>query len=60
MKTLFTLAILATTIGSPLLAQAAPSSRNAVIIGGQNIGSDPDVNVRFDLEREYNSRNGSF
>ena len=59
MKTLFALAILATTIGSPLLAQAAPS-RNAVIIGGQNIGSDPDVNVRFDLEREYNSRNGSF
>jgi hypothetical protein len=62
MKTLFALAILATSLTSPLFsasALAAPS-RDAVIVGGQNLGSDPDVNVRFDLQREYNSRNGGF
>jgi hypothetical protein len=28
--------------------------------GGTYLGSDPDPNVRFDLEREFNSRNGGY
>ena len=62
MKNLFALAIAATSIISPLFtasALAAPS-RNDVYVGRDNIGSDPDANVRFDLQREYNSRNGGF
>jgi hypothetical protein len=62
MKNLFALAIAATSIISPLFtasALAAPS-RNDVYVGGQDIGSDPDANVRLDLQREYNSRNGGF
>jgi len=31
-----------------------------VYVGRDNIGSDPDANVRLDLQREYNSRNGGF
>jgi hypothetical protein len=62
MKNVFALAIAATSIISPLFtapALAAPS-RNDVYVGGENIGSDPDANVRLDLQREYNSRNGGF
>jgi hypothetical protein len=59
MKTLIAVAALAAAIASPALAQTAQSG-SAVIVGNQNIGSDPDANVRFDLLREANTRNGSF
>ena len=62
MKTIFALALFATSIISPLFtapAVAAPS-RSDVYVGGRDIGSDPDANVRLDLQREYNSRNGGF
>ena len=62
MKTIFALALFATSIVSPLFtasAIAAPS-RDGVYVGRQDVGSDPDANVRFDLQREYNSRNGGF
>jgi len=62
MKNLFALAIAATSIISPLFtasALAAPS-RNDVYVGVR-VGADvPDANVRLDLQREYNSRNGGF
>jgi hypothetical protein len=60
MKTLIAFAALAAALASPALAQAAPRSSNGVIVGNQNVGSDPDANVRFDLEREAGTRNGSF
>jgi hypothetical protein len=60
MKTIIAFAALAAVIVSPVLAQAAAQSRHDVTIGNQNLGSDPDANVRFDLEREAGTRNGSF
>ena len=69
MKTLVALAMLATAIASPALAQTAADSygvpygnadRNAVISGNKRLGSDPDANVRFDLLREQNWRNGGY
>ena len=59
MKTLIAVAALAAAIASPALAQTVQSG-NAVVVGNQNIGSDPDANVRFDLLREANTRNGSY
>jgi hypothetical protein len=60
MKTFIAFAALVAALASPSLAQAAPRSSNGVIVGNQNVGSDPDANVRFDLEREAGTRNGSF
>jgi hypothetical protein len=66
MKTLIVLAALATAIASPALARPAhhtdraPHTENSVTTGNQYLGSDPDANVRFDLERESGTRNGSF
>ena len=60
MKTIIALAALAVAIASPAFAQRAPQSGNSVIIGNQNLGSDPDANVRFDLQREFGTRNGSY
>ena len=60
MKTLIAFAALAVAIASPALAQAAPQSSNSVVVGNQNLGSDPDANVRFDLQREAGTRNGSY
>mgnify|MGYP003544602485 CR=1 FL=1 len=60
MRTLIALAALAVAVASPALAQTAPRSSNSVIIGNQNLGSDPDANVRFDLQRESGTRNGSY
>ena len=60
MKMLIAFAALAAALASPALAQAAPRSSSGVIVGNQNVGSDPDANVRFDLEREAGTRNGSF
>lgn len=66
MKTFVALAVLTTAIASPALAQSAQPYRNAapygntVISGDKVLGTDPDANVRFDLLREQNWRNGGF
>jgi opacity protein-like surface antigen len=60
MKTIIAFAALAAAVVSPVLAQAAAQPRHDVTIGNQNVGADPDANVRFDLEREAGTRNGSF
>jgi hypothetical protein len=57
MKTLITIAALVAAIATPSIAQAAQQS-NAVIVGGKTIGTDPDANVRFDLQRGESFRNG--
>jgi hypothetical protein len=60
MKTLIVVAALAAAIASPALAQTAQRSGNAVISGNQYLGTDPDANVRFELLRNQNFRNGGF
>jgi hypothetical protein len=60
MKTLIVFAALATAIASPALARPAHHPDNSVMSGSQYLGSDPDANVRFDLQRESGTRNGSF
>ena len=61
MKILIALAVLATAIASPALAQTAqPYGSNTVISGNKVLGTDPDPNVRFDLLREQNWRNGGY
>jgi hypothetical protein len=61
MKTLIAVAALVATIASPALARSAHhQSGDAVITGGQYQGSDPDANVRLDLDREAASRNGGY
>jgi len=55
------LAVLATAIAAPALAQTAqPPFGNTVVSGGKVLGADPDPNVRFDLLREQNWRNGGY
>jgi|RhiMetdeSRZDD1v2_1073273.scaffolds.fasta_scaffold132461_1 hypothetical protein len=53
-------AVIATVITSPALAQRAPqqpehSSNPAydVYVNGQYVGSDPDPNIRAQLQRRY-------
>jgi opacity protein-like surface antigen len=61
MKTLVALAVLATAIATPALAQTAQQrTGDAVISGSKYLGTDPDANVRFDLLREQNWRNGGY
>ena len=60
MKTFFALAVLATAIASPALAQTSQRHSDTVVSGGKVLGSDPDANVRFDLLREQNWRNGGY
>jgi hypothetical protein len=66
MKTLVALAVLATAIASPALAQTSERygnferHGNAVVSGNKLLGNDPDPNVRFDLLREQNWRNGGY
>ncbi len=59
MKTLIAFAALATALISPAVAQSAPQS-SSVVVGNQYLGADPDANVRFDLQRQAGTRNGSF
>jgi hypothetical protein len=54
MKTLITALTLATLIAAPAFTQTALAA-NEVIVGGQNIGADPDANVRFQLRRDAGS-----
>lgn len=63
MKTLIVFAALATAIASPALARPAhhPAHQtDGVTTGSQYLGADPDAQVRFDLQRESGTRNGSF
>jgi hypothetical protein len=67
MKTVIATALLAVTvIASPAFARtashnAAPQQQgNSVSQGGVYLGSDPDPQVQFDLEREFNSRHGGY
>jgi hypothetical protein len=55
MKAFNTALALAALIAAPAFtsaAVAAQQSQNDVIVGGKNIGSDPDPYVRFQLRRE--------
>ncbi len=61
MKTIIAFAALAAATASPVLAQQAQrGGPNAVYSGDQYLGADPDPNVRFDLRREQNWRNGGY
>jgi hypothetical protein len=60
MKTIITVAALIAALASPSFAQTARQTGPAVISGNQNLGNDPDANVRLDLMRESGSRNGGF
>jgi hypothetical protein len=60
MKTVFALAVLVTAIASPALAQTSQRYGDTVVSGNKVLGSDPDANVRFDLLREQNWRNGGY
>ena len=66
MKTVIATALLAVTVmASPALARtnphhAAQQQGNSVYQGGTYLGSDPDPQVQFDLEREFNSRHGGY
>ena len=57
MKTLITAVALAITfIATPAITQSAlAESPDDVIVGGKNIGQDPDSNVRLQLRRDYGS-----
>jgi len=57
MKTLITaVALTITFIAAPAITQSAlAASPNDVMVGGQNIGQDPDTNVRLQLRRDYGS-----
>lgn len=57
MKTLVIASVLVAAI-SPAFAQTASQSGNAVIVGGQYLGSDPDPNIRSSLQREAPFRKG--
>ena len=62
MKTLITVLTLSIVTATPMLAQAASrhsvqdshqqlTPSNNVTFEGRNIGTDPDLNVQFDLNR---------
>jgi len=64
MKTVIASLLFAVTvIATPALARndsrnAIHNQGNTVYQGGDYLGSDPDPQVRFDLQRESASRNG--
>lgn len=72
MKTVIATALLAATVmASPALARNGShhaahqqgyshQQGSSVYEGGTYLGSDPDPQVQFDLEREFNSRNGGY
>jgi len=53
MKTLIATVALATLIAAPAFAQAPATSGNTVIFNGKVIGTDPDANVRSQLQRDW-------
>jgi hypothetical protein len=62
MKTFITsgLAALAIAlIASPVLTQSAfAEAPDSVIVGGKNVGADPDANVRLQIRRDVGSEGG--
>jgi hypothetical protein len=66
MKAVTASVLLAVTVmASPAFARsgshnAAHRQANPVYQGNQYLGSDPDPQVQFDLEREAGSRNGGY
>jgi hypothetical protein len=65
MKTVIASVLLAVTVmASPALARNgshnAAQQGSAVYQGNVYLGSDPDPQVQFDLEREAGSRNGGY
>ena len=59
MKTLITggVAVLAIALvaGSVFTQSAFAEAPDSVIVGGQNVGADPDANVRLQLRRDFGS-----
>jgi hypothetical protein len=59
MKTLITAGaatLVIALIAGPVLTQPAfAESPNSVIVGGKNIGADPDANVRYQMRRDVGS-----
>jgi hypothetical protein len=61
MKKLLAIALFASSAISPVFtASALAAPGHDVYVARQDVGTDPDPNVRFDLEREYNSRHGGY
>jgi hypothetical protein len=60
MKTFITAVALAIIfIAAPAITQSAiAASSNDVIVGGKNIGTDPDANVRYQMRRDVGSEGG--
>jgi hypothetical protein len=54
MKSLIAALTLAAAIAAPAFTGAALAA-NEVTVGGQNIGADPDANVRLQLRRDAGS-----
>ena len=43
-------------IASPVFTQLAfAEAPNSVIVGGKNVGADPDANVRYQMRRDFGS-----
>ena len=57
MKTfIIAVALAITFIAAPPVSQSAiAASSNDVIVGGKNIGTDPDANVRYQIRRDVGS-----
>jgi len=59
MKTLITggaVALAIALLTGPVLTQPAfAEAPDSVIVGGKNIGADPDANVRFEMRRNFGS-----
>ncbi len=60
MKTfIIAVALAITFIAAPAVSQSAiAASSNDVIVGGKNIGTDPDANVRYQMRRDVGSEGG--
>jgi hypothetical protein len=63
MKTLITGGVAALAIAlitGPVLTQPAfAEAPDSVIVGGKNVGADPDANVRLQMRRDFGSE-GNF
>jgi hypothetical protein len=42
-------------IYSPVFTQSAFAEADSVIVGGKNVGADPDTNVRLQMRRDFGS-----
>ena len=50
------LALAIALIAGPVLTQPAfAEAPDSVIVGGKNIGADPDLNVRLQMRRDFGS-----